>query len=124
MHARARLASIAPENIPQMVHPAYGEKEMDASRVSIHTHTHTHTHRYTHSWICTNAFSIIYKVSGIKHVCCLDSARISRREWPFHKGSSKVHKSSRGFIRRVKHGCYEQTPLIALSHLLDFNQVN
>lgn len=49
MHARARLASIASENIPQMVHPAYGEKEIDAhtSRVLIHTYTlHTHTAGY------------------------------------------------------------------------------
>jgi len=46
MHARARLASIASENIPQMVHPAYGEKEIDASR---YTHTYIRiSSSYTH----------------------------------------------------------------------------
>lgn len=84
MHARARLAPIASENIPQMVHPTRGEEEIGASPVRVCVYTRM----YIRPGVLHYARSVMYEVSRIEHVSRhLDSARINWRKWSFHRGS-------------------------------------
>lgn len=67
MHARARPAPIASENIPQMVHPARGGEEIGAPSRDVHVHTRA----------CACLCIIRTEVSRIKHVLrYLDSAEV------------------------------------------------
>jgi len=70
MHARARPAPIASENIPQMVHPVRGEE--DSCTFGLHLYIHTYKRIPIRAM---NARSVVYEVSRIKHVSrYLDSA--------------------------------------------------
>lgn len=100
-------------------YPANGASGLRRERDRCISHLDTHIHLYvmhTYSCVCTNAPNIVYKVSRIKHVCYLDSARISRRKWLFHKGSSEFTRVHVRVHTRVTYlRDYEQASLIAIS---------